>query len=267
MRQLVKTSLYVIEAALGFLLLAASPLGAQTANLYLVDPGSGAYLANIYTSPYDGSINGGATVPVICDDFADETYVSEDWTANVTSLSAITSETTTNTTVKWADSAFNTGLSQAQAYEAASILSVDILQSASGSLTQELYSYALWALFDPTGTLADPGAIAWLNANGDNQYVNTIDGYVNAAIADVTNPAATINGQTLSQYLSNYHVTIYSYNGGGTTCPGVSCPPPPQEFITVTTPEASSVILMAVDLVGFLALVGFLRKRASQSIS
>ena len=101
--------------------------------------------------------------------------------------------------------------------------------------------------------------------------MSMVENYLTDAINDVAGGTISNNlsgnGQTLSQYLSNYNVTIYSYNGGGTTCPGGNCPPPPQEFITVTTPEASSVILMAVDLVGFLALVGFLRKRASQRIS
>jgi hypothetical protein len=258
---------YGVVAALAFALLVTSPLAAQpTATLYLVDPGSGANLAGIYTSPYDGSINGGASVPIICDDFADETYQSESWTTFVTPFSSVTSEgTAVDNTLKWAGAGFDSALSQSQAYEAAAILSIDILDSASGSPTQQLYSYALWALFDPTGTSQNPGAITWLNNNGGSQYVSTIDGYVNTAIGDVT--GNSVNGQSLSSYLGNYNVTIYSYDSAilPSGCGG-TCPPPPQEFITVTTPEASTPVLLAVDLLGFMALVGFLRKRIGRTV-
>ena len=268
MKNILSNTSISIVAATALMIFPATLLVAQpTANLYLLDPGSGANLAGIYTSPYDGSINSGASIPIICDDFADESYQSEDWTAFVTSLSSISSESSVNSTVKWARSAFDTNLTQAQAYDAAAILSIDILNGPSGSLTQQLYSYALWALFDPTGTTQDPGAITWLNNQGYGSDVSIVDGYVNTAINDVTNPNATINGRTLSQYLSNYKVTIYSYDSAvNPTCPGGNCPPPPQEFITVTAPEASTPVLLAVDLVGFFALVGISCKRISRSI-
>jgi hypothetical protein len=232
--------------------------------MYLLDPGSGANLAGIYTSPYDGSINGGASTPVICDDFADETYQSEEWTTYVTSLSSVTSESSVDSTLKWGtNDGLNTAAEQAQAYEAAAILSVDILHSTSGSTQQELYSYALWALFDPSATTA------WLGSYNSGEYagdVSTVEGYVTTAVGDVN--GGSVNGQSLTSFLSEYHVTIYSFdsNAPAPTCGGGTCPPPPQEFITVTTPEASTPVLLAIDLLGFLALVGFLRKRASRSI-
>lgn len=254
---------HIAMGALALVMLTGSSLVAEpTATLYLVNPGSGANLAGIYTSPYNGSINGGPTVPIICDDFADETYQSEYWQTFVTPLSTVTSESSVDNTLKWTGAGT---LNQAQAYEAAAILAVDILQSPAASLNQELYSYALWALFDPTSTVANPGpgAIDWLNTHGDGGDVPTVNSYVNAAINDVTNPSATINGQTLSQFLNTYHVTIYSFDTSvAPTCPGGGCPPPPQEFLTVTTPEASTPIVMAVDLLAFLGLFAFLRRRS-----
>ena len=89
MRHRLHKSINSILPGMAVLLLATSSMVAQTASINLLDPGSGANLAGIYTSPYDGSINGGASVHIICDDFADETYISESWTANVTSLSSL----------------------------------------------------------------------------------------------------------------------------------------------------------------------------------
>jgi hypothetical protein len=69
--------------------LAASPLVAQV-NFNLTGAGSGGpNLDGVYTSPYTGTINGGPSVPVICDDFSDESYLPEQWTAYQTSLSTI----------------------------------------------------------------------------------------------------------------------------------------------------------------------------------
>src|ERR1700691_3630868 len=79
MRQAMHKSWYVIVA---LALLATTALLAQepvTFNLNSL--GSGSTLASAYTSPYTGSINGGPTIDVICDDFADNTFDPEEWTA------------------------------------------------------------------------------------------------------------------------------------------------------------------------------------------
>ena len=263
---------YLVLIAVAFALLLASSLIASpppTTTFYLDDPGpTGANLAGVYTSPYLGQVNypTSAVVPVICDDFADNSYVPEEWTAYVTSLSTVTSGPT-DTYLKWgtsgsvsgSDPALSWTLTQAQAYDVAAILAIDILQS-SGSSQQD-YSFALWGLFDSTDAFAQLNGFSGDQTNAEN--------YLNTAITDVENNS--INGGSISSYLGNYHVTIYSYdaagNPSGPSCGGGPCPSsPPQEFITVTTPEASTPIQLAVDLLGFVALVGFLRKRVSQSI-
>jgi hypothetical protein len=286
-------SWYLVAGALVFVLLGTSPIGAQPpATITLVDPGSGANLAGIYTSPYDGSINGGSTLPIICDDFADETYQSETWQANVTSLGSL-GQSTEDSTLRWGYSSTNPAgnvsgsvtlgsstytwsLSQTAAYEVAALLSIEILQSTPpGSTAQQDLSYALWGLFDPTGTAGDPGAFAWLSSpsfgseytSNESQAISDLS----AAVAEVQ--SGEVNGEGLGSYLSNYKVTIYSYDppapsgtGITPTCGSGTCPPPPQEFITVTTPEPSTPVLMAIDLLGFMALVGFLRKRMARSV-
>lgn len=254
-----RNRLYVVVAALGLVLLASSPLVAQqTTTFYLDNAGSGANLGGVYTSPYNGQVNypTSAIVPVICDDFSDESFVPEEWTAFVTPLSGLVAGTDSYTgDLKWSGSADGT-LNQVQGYEAAALLSIDILNTT--GVTQEEYSFALWELFDPkafTTLTADYGV--------GNSYESAAQGFLNSAEYDASH--STINGGSLSSYLSNYNVTIYSYDpAGGTSCGGGYCPPPPQEFITV--PEASTPVLMAVDLFGFMALVAFLRKRFSPSI-
>jgi hypothetical protein len=257
---------HLAAAAAALLLAASSGFATQTALFNLTGVGSGNVLGGVYTSPYAGDINNGSTIPVICDDFADESYVPETWTADVTSLSTVLTEGSgTDSTLRWSSGWNGTGamapqpleLDQSQAYSAAAILAIEILNS-SGTL-QEEYSFAMWELFDPTdASSALP--------SGDQSLVA---GMVQAAATDALN--GTINGGSLSSYLSNYNVTIYSYssalNPNGPSCGGGPCPmSPPQEFISVIAPEASTPTLFAVDILGFIALVGFLRKRVSLSI-
>jgi hypothetical protein len=275
-------SWYLVVAAFTVVLLAASPVAAQTATLYLNSPGSGENLAGVYTSPYYGTINGGSTVPVICDDFADESFVPEEWTANVTNLSSLSSSTV-DANLKWGTSATGTSndvngsdpvsgtwnLTQAAAYDVAALLAIDILENSgpANAQTQEDLSFAMWGLFDSSAAF---GALAGLpdQANAEND--------LSAAFSQYN--TLTSNGD-LSSYISSFGtVTIYSYvspsNGGMTPLCGsplVGCAAngyqlPPQEFITVTAPEASTPVLLAIDLLGLMALVGFFRKRMTRSV-
>jgi hypothetical protein len=252
-------SWYAVGAALALVLLATSPLAAQTPVAFdLNTPGSGANLAGVYTSPYTATISGGPTVPVICDDFADESYVPEDWMAYVTSLSSLT-PTGTDSVLKWDGAVSAPSLLQTAAYEVAAILSIDILAAPTGSQAQEDYSYALWGLFDPTGTSSDPGAFTQLANYGDTTDESNAKTDLATAIGDVT--GNSVNGQSVSAYLSKYDVTIYSYDStfGVTGCGG--CSGPPQEFITVTAvAEPSAPALLGVDLLGLVGLIFIARR-------
>jgi hypothetical protein len=238
------------------LLLTSSVVAQQTATLDLTGVGSGTVLGGVYTSPYTGTINGGSQTSVICDDFSDESFVPEEWTAYVTSLSTLIAGTDPYTNLLRFHGSQDTTLTQVQGYEAAALLSVDLLDSS--GMTREEYSYALWELFDPaafTTLTTDYGA--------GNSYETAAASLLSTAESDALNN--TYGSGTLTSYLSNFNVTIYSYDpANGTSCGGGYCPGPPQEFITV--PEASTPVLLAVDLLGFFALVGFLRKRISLNI-
>src|SRR5271154_5705804 len=54
----------------------------------------GPYVMNgVYVGPYSATVNGQSS-QIICDDFADDTYLNESWTANVTSFSNVGSSKT-----------------------------------------------------------------------------------------------------------------------------------------------------------------------------
>jgi hypothetical protein len=271
-------SWYAVGAALALVLLATSPVAAQTQVAFeLNSPGSGANLAGVYTSPYTGTINGGSTVPVICDDFADESYVPETWTAYETSLSSMISGAANTSVLKWQPSTLEElygtpGLSQVQAYEVAAVLSIDILfGSATGSTAQEDYSYALWGLFDPCGngtngtsptsclsgtpaTSGDLGAFGQLETYSPSN-LSAAETDLSTAIAAVTSGSAN---------LSNYDVTIYSYDTGATGNCGGTCTPP-QEFITVSMAEPPAPALLGVDLLGLAGLILLARRFGSMA--
>lgn len=60
-------------------------LGQTTASMDLTGAGSNV-MDGVYVGPYTATVNGVST-QVICIDYADESYIGETWTANVTSLS------------------------------------------------------------------------------------------------------------------------------------------------------------------------------------
>jgi len=247
------------------MLLATGPLAAlpPTAAFALNSAGSGANLAGVYTSPYTGTINGGPTINVICDDFADNSYVPESWTAYVTPLSSLTPGTADGT-LRWLNTPGSTisldghTLNQAQAYAVAAVLAVDILQSPTGSQLQEDYSFAMWGLFDPTGTLADPGAFTQLINYGDLGDLVNATNELNAAVTYVFNSS---NAAAVAADVNA--VTIYSFDPvSAPSCGGSACPTaPPQEFITVNMVEPPSPALLGFDLLAVAGLIVFVRRR------
>jgi hypothetical protein len=239
----------VAIAVLAYGLLAGSSLAAPppTTTFDLTGVGTGNVLAGVYTSPYSGSVTGpsGPTISVICDDFADDSYVPEQWTAYVTPLSTLTSST--DSYLKWNKSQYYSSLTQTQAYTVASVLAVDILQST--GTAQEDYSFALWDLFDAN-------AFAQLTAYGLSTSVEQTD--LTNAYNFVTSGANTAQVQA-----DVAATTIYSYvPGSGTSCPSGNCPPPPQEFITVNMAEPPFLAEFAVYLLlGGGGLLFWCRKR------
>jgi len=261
MRYTMQKSWYVVIAALALMLLVTGPLAAQV-TFTLNGVGSGENFAGVYTSPYSGYIgSNGPTIPVICDDFSDESYVPETWSAYVTQLSSVTSGTPgAGANLKWTGATVGSvTLNQAQAYTVAAVLAVEILQNTApaDAVAEEELSYAMWALFDPTGSLTDPGALIWL---GDEGYPigSTFYSAVTTDLGNAVQVASTDSAQVQADVKAT---TIYSYDSGATGGCGGPCTAP-QEFITVNMVEPPSPALLGFDLLAVTGLILFIRRRS-----
>lgn len=118
----------------------------------------------IYMSPYYATVGSTQNVTIICDDFADETYLNTSWTGNIISFSSLASNLGSTVWGSWYESAAGGHVSAStivQWYEEAAWLTLALLQQPSGSMNQAYYSFAEWAVFDPNSVLA------WLKSYGD----------------------------------------------------------------------------------------------------
>jgi len=234
-------------------LIVSQPMArSETITMTLTGVGSTSYpadpFAGVYVDPYVATIGSKAGVAVICDDFKDDTYQNESWTANVVHYNG-TAGSLASTRM-----AAVTGLSGSALvhdYILAAWLSQQLLLQ-TDALQRAYISFALWSIFYPTGTSANPGVWAWLQSHGypDGSSVDqAIDGWVANAAANATEADL-------------YRITIYSpADTPAPTCGGGPCPTaPPQEFLVVT-PEASTVAIMLVQLFVLLGSAALLCKR------
>lgn len=179
-----------------------------------------------YTAPYYGTVNGVATM-LICDDFAADTPVPSSWSANITTPGNRTKFTGQQVTLGT--------YSTQQAYNAIAYLAVDLIGHPADDTVD---TFAIWDIFDKAGVHGDsliPGVA-----------LTQID---NAAINALKNAPAGESGD----------ITIYTPVG----CAGKPAGCPPQEFVSVNTPEASSSWILAIDLLTLGPVALFFRRRFS----
>lgn len=221
--------------AMGAFLLCFAPLavGQGTVNIDLTSAGNNV-MDGVYVGPYSATVNGTST-QIICDDFVDDSYVGESWTANVTTLSNLNG-------TKWGSMANATTLYDEAAWLATQMLS----PTYSGNPTQVGYlAYALWAVFQPTAVEN------WLGAN--SAAWQAVQGWLNCAGAQQFTAGEFAN---FFLYTPNFNYPI--------TCNGVSCPTvPPQEFFGfISAPEGGSTLVYL--LFTTLACIGAIWLRARQ---
>jgi hypothetical protein len=188
----------------------------------------------IYMSPYYATVGTSTNVTIICDDFADETYLNKSWTGGLTSFSNLASSLGSTVWGSWYESS-NGGSYSAQTvyhwYEEAAWLTLGLLSQPSGSANQAYYSFAEWAVFDPNGVLN------WLSSYHNTAACQAIFGN------DCTSTVASA-GSLLYDAQHNYGSGNYSSLSvltplvNGKVCsPAVSgygnCPA--QEFFAVVT--------------------------------
>ena len=233
-------------AAVAAICLAATGL-AQT-SVTLTGPPPGYVYDNIYMSPYYATVGGATNTPVICDDFADESRIGSTWNSTVTSFSNITS---TNTS--WGVAGANT-----QLYGAVGYLFGQVLAAPSGSLSQVVDSFEMWAVFDPKGV---QNYLATTSV-GSGAPISTT-ALCNMIFGACTSSAAASPGGLLGALLQqNFSASTFSKlivlspnNSNGTLCAAGQGKCAAQEFIAFSVPEGGTAVM-------YLLLAGFCRAGA-----
>jgi len=250
-------------------LVSASASFAQTTQINLTGVGDGNVVWNagsgVYVDPYTATVGGVANTSVICDDWSDNSYVGESWTANVTKVSSLGTSTTPMFSGATQINTPNTPdtLTQAQLYDEAAWLGTQLLANPSNYANQVAVSFALWELtYNATGSAMEtPTPYNFLAGSAEaGQQSCSGQTCIATLLAEAqTAVAAGYNGQGWSILTPNTSDPI--------TCNGGACPDsPPQEFL-VYTPESSSVVLLGADMLGLLALAFVFRKRLLLPVS
>jgi len=247
MRNLIRKYGYLTVAVL--LCCAPAALAGQTASMDLTSGGNNV-LGNVYVGPYTATING-VTTPVICDDWANQSYVPETWTANVANLQPLGSGVLWNGVTVDSQT-----LNAQQEYDAVAWLITQMLNPPSTcpaggncDIVGDI-SYAIWQLTDPNDSKGT--AFGNLSADGLTADLNNAQYWLNQALQN--DSAGSYSNFLIYTPISgnpNYPIMC-----GSSPCANI----PPQEFI-VLTPESPAPILLGADLLGLAALIFLYRRR------
>jgi hypothetical protein len=240
MKQAMRATI-LLSTAVFFIL--SAPRAAGAVAMTLTGPTNGPIVDGVYISPYTATVNGVVT-SVICDDFATDVYFGYSWTANVTNLSSLNGETSSDITLKFdTPNSTPTGnaAQQQQQYTVAAYLATEIMQAqaANNVPAQADYSFALWYLFEPNAVTS------WLAGYSDGSTT------LAAAEADMQQAELATQGMTPGNY-SN--VTIFSSTPLAAS----------QEYLSVapvTMPEASAPVFLAIYLGALLASAFVFKRR------
>jgi hypothetical protein len=191
----------VLILSLSILLLAGSALATSSVTLTLTGTGSNNG-GGAYTYPYYFSINGGPSIPLICDTYDNEVIVGEHWTANVSSLLS------------------GHGLfgSNVLDYKAAGLIFQDMLK---GYVNPTVGNWAIWGLFSS-------------NAAGESYFTTSGAGALDAKylISAATASSSQFNGLVL------YAPVPGTQSWGGTPQEYIGCvsvPEPGELSLILTT--------------------------------
>lgn len=183
---------------------------------------------NVYVGPYYATVSGFGNSAVICDDFADESYIGHSWNFTANNFSTLGS-------ALWGNQTNN--------YDAAAWLTLQML-SLNGNpsnATQVGYlSYAIWSLFDKSA----------LNSLNSTQLAG-VDAWLGKVPLNL-NPG---------QFANFLLLTPQGCNGGPGSCPG-------QEFMMLVPEGGSAAIyLLLAGLLCFGAMLFRRRRQASSSMA
>jgi len=240
----------------------ASASFAQTTSVYLSGVGDGATVWNggsgVYVDPYTATVGGVQGLSVICDDWANNTYQNESWTANVTTVSSLGS----STVPMWAASSTFT---QAQLYDALAYLGSQLLANPQNATNQVEVSFAIWELTYSAGIT---NSVPKTDTSNPTTFLagSSYSG-LQSAITNLIGTALATAGSAGNGFNAQGWEILTPVTNDPITCSGGPCPvTPPQEFL-VYTPEASTIVMLGADLLGILALAFFFRRRTLQPLS
>ena len=226
----IKKTLCTVAAAL-ILCLAPGALADTTATLTLTSAGNNV-MDGVYVGPYYANITSGGVTQynqqVICDDFSDDSYIGRTWTATVNTFADLSH-------TLWGVKFASQGMDYVtQLYNEAAWLAVKMMSLPSSQ--QGLYSFAIWAIFNPTDVQKTVTASEW------------------AAICDLIKTAAK------QQFSPGQFANILIYTP--TSCMVGNCPA--QEFFVIQTPEGGAALLYL--LFAGLACMVAMRFRVRQAL-
>jgi hypothetical protein len=207
---------------------------AQQVELQINNPPSNNVLDGIYVGSYSAqNLTSGGNVQITCDDFRDNSNF------NAATYTTNTFSSLGNTL--WGSSILGSGGTMAQVtqlYDEAVWLTLGMLKQT--GTTQAYYSYAIWAIFQPSQVAA------WLTSYGDAGACNAVFGSGSWSGSQCNAGKGGLVGSAASQtYTAGEfsNVVILTPNG----CTANSCPE--QEFFEVV-PEGGSAAL-------YLLMAGF----------
>jgi hypothetical protein len=201
-------------------LLCFAPCAFANSSLTMTGAGNNV-MEGVYVGPYYATVNGAANTPVICDDFADESYIGHSWNFTANNFSSLGS-------ALWGNQTAN--------YDAAAWLTLQMLSlnSNPNNATQVGYlSYAIWSLFDQN-------ALNGLNST-QQTGVNSWLGLVPLNL-------------TPGQFANFVILTPQGCTGGPGSCPG-------QEFMTVVPEGGSAAIYLLLAGLSCFGAMLFRRRR------
>lgn len=251
--RLLRVKNLALMSAIVMVTAAASHAGSiPTASMQLTGVGDSVTLGSVYVDPYTATVGGMTNQYVVCDDWSNESFYNESWTAQV--MSATTA----------GNSAFGTPMfgNNQPLYNELAWLGAQLLANPTNGTNQTEISFAIWDLsYGINGNTGTPSPLSYLstNQNTAGQCKNLTVSCYQGTLNWVTE--AEGEGSYNSAGWQIYNPVPGSQNKGYGT---------PQEFMMYTpqpTPEASQTTILAGDLLLFGMAVLVLRRRGSLAIN